>query len=67
MICTTVQVPAVTGEQAVERAMMRTPAVGTAWEVKRTDAKIINVSRVEGGLSADDDHGDDKADIDPGP
>lgn len=52
---TTVQVSAVDSEQAVEHAKARVPAVGGVWEVKRTRAEIINVSRVEGGLGSDYD------------
>lgn len=52
---TVVQVSAGDSEQACERAMVRAPALGIAWEVKRTKAEILNVSRVEGGLSADDE------------
>ena len=51
--CTDVQVPAVTSEQAIERAMGRVPASGAAWEIKRTKAEILNVSRVEEGMGDD--------------
>jgi hypothetical protein len=47
---TTVQVSAGDSEQAVERALARVPALGRPWQIKRTRAEIINVSRTEGGL-----------------
>lgn len=43
---TTVRVSAVDSDQACQRAMVRVPALGQGWEIKRTRAEIINVSRV---------------------
>lgn len=50
----TMQVSAVDSEQAVERARARVPALGRPWQIKRTRAEIINVSRTEGGLGDGD-------------
>lgn len=53
---TTVRVSAVDSDQACQRAMARVPALGQGWEVRRTRAEILNVSRT--GRGEDHDQSD---------
>lgn len=46
-ILTTVRVPASSGMEAVEEAMIRVPDVGRGWEVTRSRAEITNVGTVD--------------------